>query len=78
MERCLTGRVDVRRRCGALPRSYDVDVLRDVADALRSVYGDLDVEITDPFEMVLLENAAYLVDDARRIGDESRGAAKSR
>jgi endonuclease-3 len=42
-------------------------VLREVAKALRSVYGDLEVEITDPFEMVLLENAAYLVDDARRI-----------
>jgi endonuclease III len=42
-------------------------VLRDVAKALRDVYGDVAVEITDPFEMVLLENAAYLVDDARRI-----------
>ena len=42
-------------------------MLRDVAKLLRSVYGDLGVETTDPFEMVLLENAAYLVDDARRI-----------
>lgn len=42
-------------------------MLRDVATLLRSVYGDLTVEITDPFEMVLVENAAYLVDDARRI-----------
>lgn len=42
-------------------------MLRDVATLLRSVYGDLEPEITDPFEMVLLENAAYLVDDARRI-----------
>lgn len=42
-------------------------MLREVAEQLRSVYGDLRVEVTDPFEMVLIENAAYLVDDARRI-----------
>jgi endonuclease-3 len=42
-------------------------MLRSVAASLRDVYGDLKPEITDPFEMVLLENAAYLVDDARRI-----------
>jgi len=42
-------------------------VLGDVAKALRDGYGDLKVETADPFEMVLLENAAYLVDDARRI-----------
>lgn len=29
-------------------------MLRDVATPLRSVYGDLTVETTDPFEMVLL------------------------
>jgi endonuclease III len=42
-------------------------MLREVAKALRDLYGDITVQITDPFEMVLLENAAYLVDDARRI-----------
>jgi endonuclease III len=42
-------------------------MLRSVAASLRDVYGDLKPGITDPFEMVLLENAAYLVDDARRI-----------
>lgn len=50
-----------------MPQSYDVRVLREAATALREVYGNLKVEITYPFEMVIFENAAYLVDDARRI-----------
>ena len=37
-----------------------------VVKSLESVYGPPKLRITDPFEMILLENAAYLVDDARR------------
>jgi endonuclease III len=35
-------------------------------DALEKVYGPPVLRITDPFQMIVLENAAYLVDDARR------------
>ena len=38
-----------------------------IIDRLRDVYGTPRAEITDPFEMILLENVAYLVDDARRL-----------
>ena len=34
--------------------------------ALEKLYGSMAPRVTDPFEMILLENAAYLVDDARR------------
>ena len=40
--------------------------IRDVIRALRKLYGEIRVAVTDPFEMILLENAAYLVDDATR------------
>ncbi|HEV2720667.1 MAG TPA: hypothetical protein VG323_11660 [Thermoanaerobaculia bacterium] len=40
---------------------------RQVVDRLRGVYGKLRAEITDPYEMILLENVAYLVDDAKRL-----------
>jgi len=37
-----------------------------IVKALETLYGPPALRITDPFEMVVLENAAYLVDDARR------------
>jgi endonuclease-3 len=37
-----------------------------IVTALQKMYGALAPRITDPFEMILLENASYLVDDARR------------
>jgi endonuclease-3 len=37
-----------------------------IVDRLREVYGAQRPRITDPYEMILLENVAYLVDDARR------------
>jgi endonuclease III len=40
--------------------------LADIVERLRDVYGTPRAEVTDPFEMILLENVAYLVDDARR------------
>ena len=40
---------------------------RQIIDRLRGVYGAPRAEITDPFEMILLENVAYLVDDATRL-----------
>jgi endonuclease III len=41
--------------------------LADIVERLREVYGTPRAEVTDPFEMILLENVAYLVDDARRL-----------
>ena len=41
--------------------------LTGIIERLRDVYGTPRAEITDPFEMILLENVAYLVDDARRL-----------
>ena len=38
----------------------------DVVDALREFYGAQRVVTADPWEMILLENVAYLVDDATR------------
>ena len=38
----------------------------DVVDVLREFYGAQRVVTTDPWEMILLENVAYLVDDATR------------
>jgi endonuclease-3 len=38
-----------------------------IVERLREVYGTPRAEITDPFELILLENVAYLVDDARRL-----------
>ena len=40
--------------------------LAQVVKSLEAVYGKHPPRVTDPFEMILLENAAYLVDDARR------------
>src|SRR5262245_17967176 len=40
--------------------------LRPVIKSLEKVYGPPRARITDPFEMILLENVAYLVDDERR------------
>ena len=37
-----------------------------VVKALEQLYGPPRPLVTDPFEMIVLENAAYLVDDARR------------
>jgi endonuclease III len=37
-----------------------------IIGALEKIYGPPALRITDPFEMIVLENAAYLVDDARR------------
>jgi len=41
--------------------------LTEIVDRLREVYGAPRAAITDPFEMILIENVAYLVDDARRL-----------
>jgi endonuclease III len=41
--------------------------LRHAVQTLKTLYGRLEPPVTtDPFELILLENAAYLVDDARR------------
>jgi len=40
---------------------------RQIVDRLRDFYGTLRAEITDPYEVILLENVAYLVDDATRF-----------
>ena len=40
--------------------------LATVVKALEKLYGTPRLRVTDPFEMILLENASYLVDDARR------------
>ena len=40
--------------------------LQNVVSALQKLYGVISPRVTDPFEMILLENASYLVDDARR------------
>jgi endonuclease III len=41
--------------------------LKPVVRALLRVYGDIAPKVTDPFEMILLENAAYLVPDDKRL-----------
>lgn len=41
--------------------------LLEIADRLEKLYGRIKQPLTDPFEIILAENAAYLVDDARRI-----------
>jgi len=41
--------------------------LAKIVARLREVYGAPRTEVTDPYEMILMENVAYLVDDARRI-----------
>ena len=41
--------------------------LTGIVARLAEVYGAPRAAITDPFEMILLENVAYLVDDARRL-----------
>lgn len=40
---------------------------RQIIDRLRELYGAPRAEITDPYELILLENVAYLVDDATRL-----------
>jgi endonuclease III len=37
-----------------------------IVTALEKMYGAAAPRVTDPFEMILLENASYLVDDERR------------
>lgn len=37
-----------------------------IVAALEKTYGRLEPQVTDPFEMIVLENVAYLVDDTRR------------
>src|SRR5436190_19255478 len=51
---------------GPSPSSRLRMTLARVVTALEKVYGPPVVRVTDPFEMIVLENAAYLVDDARR------------
>ena len=46
---------------------HDTMPLRPVVKSLEQVYGTPALRVTDPFEMIVLENAAYLVDDARRF-----------
>ena len=41
--------------------------LKHIVRALAGMYGELTPDVTDPFEMILLENAAYLVPDERRL-----------
>ena len=40
--------------------------LRRVLDALRALYGPPPDPLSDPFELILWENVAYLADDAKR------------
>jgi endonuclease III len=40
--------------------------LTKLVSALAEAYGPMQMSETDPFAMILLENASYLVDDARR------------
>jgi len=44
-----------------------VPQLKRIVASLAGVYGEREPEITDPFEMILLENAAYLVTDDKRL-----------
>lgn len=37
-----------------------------IVAALEKTYGPMRPHVTDPFEMIVLENVAYLVDDGRR------------
>ncbi|MGZ4808185.1 MAG: hypothetical protein ACXV7D_02550 [Thermoanaerobaculia bacterium] len=41
--------------------------LRGVVRTLATLYGPIDAPVTDPFEMILLESASYLVDDHKRL-----------
>ena len=56
------------RRATRAPRSLATlgMTLAGIVTALQKMYGALAPRVTDPFEMILLENASYLVDDARR------------
>ena len=54
-------------RCWAVSDSLSVVLLPEVIDRLEAAYGrPRPPKITDPFEMVLLENVAYLVSDEQR------------
>ncbi len=55
----------VSSRALARDRSLGM-TLATLVTALEKVYGPPKLRITDPFEMILLENVAYLVDDVRR------------
>lgn len=46
--------------------------LSDVVARLREVYGAPRAAIADPFEMIVLENVAYLVDDVTRLATFAR------
>jgi len=41
--------------------------LNEIVERLRGVYGTPHAETADPLEIILLENVAYLVDDATRL-----------
>ena len=41
--------------------------VKPVVAALEHLYGPLKMAVTEPFAMILLEGASYLVDDARRL-----------
>jgi len=41
--------------------------LTEIVDELETMYGHVQPEVTVPFDMIVFENAAYLVDDARRL-----------
>jgi len=54
----------VRRQAGKT--SASPTRLRRVLDALRALYGAPAEHLSDPFELILWENVAYLADDAKR------------
>jgi endonuclease-3 len=45
---------------------------RQVVDRLRDFHGAPRAAVTDPYEIILLENVAYLVDDATRLATFKR------
>src|SRR5712691_9945892 len=58
-------------------RSGSPPFLARVLDALRELYGKpIPPTLTDPFELILYENVAYLADDARR--EEAFGMLRER
>jgi endonuclease III len=44
-----------------------VSTLAGMVDALEAVYGPIKPPVTKPFDIILHENASYLVDDSRRL-----------
>ena len=41
--------------------------LAEIIDQLEALYGPVKSPVTRPFDIIVAENASYLVDDARRI-----------